>query len=112
MEESNGSGEGSSWSGVERVANESDAALVVGFLRNHDIPARVLDKSFHQTPTTDEDLSPIEIAVPSDRLEEAKKALEAREAVYAASPEGGDTVMTDEGPADIDTVSSDPVRGE
>jgi hypothetical protein len=91
-----------SWSGVERVANEAEAALVVGFLKNHDIPARVVDKSFHQAPTTDEDLSSVEIAVPSDRLEEARRALESREAAYAAAKSDDDALMTDEGPADID----------
>ena len=91
-----------SWSGVERVANEAEAALVVGFLRNHDIPARVLDKSFHQTPTSGEDLSPIEIAVPSDRMDEARRILDSREAAYAASSRSDDTLMTDDGPAEID----------
>jgi len=105
MAETDESADGGSWSGVERVANTSEAALVVGFLRNHDIPARVLDKSFHQTPTSGEDLSPIEIAVPSDRVDDARQALEKREAVYAASSEG-DTVMTDDGPAEIDTSAA------
>jgi hypothetical protein len=101
--------ESDSWSGVERVANEAEAALVVGFLENHEIPARVLDKSFHQAPNPDEDLSPIEIAVPSDRLEDARRALAQREAAYAAAPHDADTdtLMTDEGPADIDTSAPD-----
>jgi len=94
-----------SWSGVERVANESEAALVVGFLRNHDVPARVLDKSFHQTPTSGEDLSPIEIAVPTERLDDARRVLETREAAFAASPRESDTVMTDEGPVEIDPAA-------
>ncbi|HKC25998.1 MAG TPA: hypothetical protein VKF32_14725 [Thermoanaerobaculia bacterium] len=103
---------GGSWSGVERVANESEAALVVGFLKNHDIPARVLDKSFHQTPTSGEDLSPIEIAVPTDRVEDARRALETREAAYAASPKGSDELMTDDGPAEIDPNAPDGERSE
>jgi putative signal transducing protein len=101
-----------SWSGVERVANEAEAALVVGFLKNHDIPARVLDKSFHQTPTSGEDLSPIEIAVPSERLEEARRILDSREAAYAASSRSDDTVMTDEGLAEIDPNAGDGEKNE
>lgn len=101
-----------SWSGVERVSNEAEAALVVGFLRNHDIPARVLDKSFHQTPTTDEDLSPVEIAVPSDRMDEARRILDTREAAYAESPRSDDTLMTDEGPAEIDPNGGEGDKSE
>lgn len=99
-----------SWSGVERVANESDAAIVVGFLQNHDIPARIHDKSFHELPTTDEDLSSIEVAVPTDRLEEARSVLERREAEYAAAPREDGSVLTDDGPRAIDPA--DPEGGE
>jgi hypothetical protein len=102
MAETDETAESVSWSGVERVANEAEAALVVGFLQNHDIPARVLDKSFHQTPTSGEDLSPIEIAVPSDRADDARRALESRQAAFASAPGDDDDVMTDEGPMDID----------
>jgi hypothetical protein len=84
------------WTGIEAVANASEAAIVVGFLQNHDIPARMVDRSFHQTPTTDEDLTPIEVAVPTDRLEEARAALARRENVE--TPEG--SVLGDEGPVD------------
>lgn len=102
----NGSSE-ESWSGVEAVANESEAAIVVGFLQNHDIPARVMDKSFHQTPTTDEDLNVIEVAVPTSRLEEARKALLAREVAFEESPEGAETLLTDEGLRTVDPEGED-----
>src|SRR5260221_609250 len=94
-----------SWSAVEGVANESEATLIVGFLKGHDIPARVVDRSFHQTPTGDDELSSIAVAVPTDRLEEARAALERRDLEFESSPEGSETVLTDEGPADIDTES-------
>ncbi len=86
------------WSGVEAVANAAEAAIVVGFLNSHDIPARVVDRSFHQTPTTDEDLTVIEVAVPTERLEEARAALARRENEFARTPE--DEVLSDEGPVD------------
>lgn len=86
-----------SWTGVEGAANPSEAALIVGFLQNHDIPARVVDRSFHQTPTSDEDLTPIEVAVPANRVEEATRVLAERNRDFEASPEGSETVLTDEG---------------
>ena len=96
-----------SWSGVEAVANESEAAILVGFLQNHDIPARVMDKSFHQTPTTDEDLTAIEVAVPTRRLEEARKALLARDEAFENSPEGAETLLTDDGLKTVDPDTND-----
>ena len=92
-----------SWTAVEGAGNTSEAALIAGFLQNHDIPARVVDRSFHQTPTTDDDLSPIAVAVPSSRLLEARDALAKREKEFASEPEGSDSVITDDGPAQIDT---------
>ncbi len=87
-----------SWSGVEAVANTSEAAIVVGFLQSHDIPARMVDRSFHQTPTSDEDLTPIEVAVPTERLDDARAALAKRDQAFSATPDG--EVLTDEGPAE------------
>lgn len=91
------------WSGVEAVVNTSEAAMMVGFLQNHGIPARVVDRSFHQTPTTDEDLTPIEVAVPTERLEEARAVLARREKAFAGA--GDEALMTDEGPVDVDPSS-------
>ena len=34
------------WEGVAPAANESEAALVAGFLESRGIPARVVDRSF------------------------------------------------------------------
>jgi hypothetical protein len=98
MDETNRPAESGNWSGVEAVANTSEAAIVVGFLQNHDIPARVVDRSFHQTPTTDEDLTPIEVAVPTERLDEARAVLAKREAEFGGTP--ADEVLSDEGPVD------------
>ncbi len=60
------------WEGVAAAANESEAALIAGFLESRGIPARVVDRSFHQTPTESEDLSEIEVGVPAARVAEAR----------------------------------------
>ena len=89
------------WEGVAPAANESEAALVAGFLESCGIPARVVDRSFHQTPTDNEDLSPIEVAVPSARAEEARKELATRERAFAKDPGSPSDLQTDEGPQDV-----------
>ena len=91
------------WSAVTSVGNEAEATFIVGFLESRGIPARIVDKSFSQNPVpNDEDLASIEVAVPAGRLEEATAALEKRESDFADSTEGEATLMTDEGPAEID----------
>ena len=89
------------WEGVAPAANESEAALIAGFLESRGIPARVVDRSFHQTPTESEDLSPIEVGVPAARAEEARAELRARERAFARDPGSPSDLQTDEGPTDV-----------
>ncbi len=91
------------WSALEGVANESEGALVVGFLEEHGIPARVVDRSFHQTPTGDEELTPIAVTVPTVRLADAKAVLAKREKDFSGSREGDSSLLTDEGLEEVDT---------
>jgi hypothetical protein len=89
------------WEGVVPAANESEAALIAGFLESRGIPARVVDRSFHQTPTDNEDLSPIEVAVPAARADEARGELATRERAFAKDPGSPSDLQTDEGPKDV-----------
>jgi hypothetical protein len=89
------------WKGIAPAANESEAALVAGFLQSRGIPARVVDRSFHQTPTESEDLSPIEVAVPAARADEARAELAKRDRAFARNPGTPSDLQTDEGPRDV-----------
>ncbi len=86
------------WEGVTAAANPSEAALIAGFLESRGIPARVVDRSFHQTPTENEDLTGIEIAVPADRATEARDVLAEREKQWAETPPDAEVVEGDEPP--------------
>ena len=95
------------WSAVTSVGNEAEATFIVGFLENEGIPARTLAKSFSQNPVpADEDLATIEVAVPSGRFEEASAILARRDEAFATATEGEETLLTDEGPAEIDPTES------
>ena len=88
------------WVALESVPNETEAAILAGFLESEGIPARVVDRSFHLTPMPeDEDLSPIAVAVPKDRFAEAEQLLASREA-GGTRPEPGD----DDGPGGPESV--------
>jgi hypothetical protein len=98
---------GQDWSGVASVGTESEASFIVGFLESRGIPTRLVDRSFSQNPVpADEDLASIEVAVPTDRFQEASAALEKRDDDFASATEGEATLMTDEGPAEIDPTEN------
>jgi hypothetical protein len=86
------------WEGVAAAANESEAALIAGFLESRGIPARVVDRSFHQTPTESEDLTGVEVGVPAARVAEAREELARREKAYDEAPPGAE-VITEEEPS-------------
>lgn len=93
------------WTGVQAVTSTAEAALVVGFLESEGIPARIVDRSFSETPTSSEDLTEIEVAVPSGRVADAEAILQQREKAFAGQAEGEETVLTDEGLAEIDPAA-------
>jgi len=97
------------WSALEKVGSPSEGAILVGFLEAHGIPARVVDRSFHQTPTGEDDLTPIEVAVPTARVAEATAALAKRDVAFegSGSPEGSSSLLTDEGMAEIETTDDE-----
>lgn len=87
-----------SWSALKGVESESEAAILMGFLESHGIPARLLDKSSREFPAPDdEELTAMEVSVPASRLEEARAALAQHEKAFVDSPEGAETVITDDG---------------
>jgi hypothetical protein len=91
------------WVAVKAVPNETEAALLAGFLDSEGIPARVVDRSFHMTPTVeDNELSPIAVAVRRDRLAEAEALLASRESGFPAAEADEEALLTDEGPAHVD----------
>jgi hypothetical protein len=104
--------EDDSWSLVENVANDVEAALVVGFLGNHGIPAQIVDKESSQFPTGDEELTLITIAVHTSRLAEARAVLAKREKEFSHSHEGDSSLLTDQGMEDVDQSSEGEEEAE
>lgn len=104
------------WVSLGEPANESEAAIVAGFLVAEGIPARVDDRSFHQAPAPDnEDFKEIAILVPKSREDEARALIASRQKAFEAGAGGPESVLTDEGPAEIEESAStepEPTRGE
>ncbi|MCK6681429.1 MAG: hypothetical protein L6R30_03300 [Thermoanaerobaculia bacterium] len=99
-----------SWVTVQQAGEETEAALVVGFLQSEGIPADSFDRSFHQTPTQTQELSEIEIAVPASRAADAEKVLAERAKAFLSAGTG-ETVLTGDGLVLIDVGSPEPEPG-
>ena len=99
-----------SWSTLTGAANETEATLLAGFLEAHGIAARIVDRSFHQTPTTDDELTPIAVTVPTVRLADAEAVLAKREKQFSESPEGESSLLTDEGMEAVETSEDEPKK--
>lgn len=77
------------WEIVREVGTDEEATLIVGFLENQGVPARVDSLLFHQEPVTFGHLGEVRIRVPADRGEEARRLLAERDAEAPAEPPSG-----------------------
>ena len=98
------------WVVATAVATEADGAVVAGFLEEHGVPARVVDRGFNLTPIPDERWE-FAVVVPESRLPEAADALARRAAEFPRADEDTDTVLTDDGPVHVDPDAPDGGKG-
>jgi hypothetical protein len=78
--------DGGEWGVVRIVGTEEEATLIVGFLEGCGIPAELESLVFHQEPDTVGHLGEARVRVPAERLDEARRLLDERD----AAPPGGD----------------------
>lgn len=82
------------WETVRVVGTEEEAALLAGFLEESGIPCEVESLLFHQEPVNFGGLGEVRVKVPADRLAEADRVLDERDAAFEeGAPEadgGGD----------------------
>lgn len=90
------------WEVLEEAGDETEAALVVGFLESMGVRATIFDRSLHQVPAQNEELMEVVIAVPASQLEAARAALASREKDFASATAGEETVLTEDGMVAID----------
>lgn len=70
------------WETVRVVGTEEEAALLAGFLEESGIPSEVESLRFHQEPVNFGGLGEVRVKVPADRLDEAGRLLDEREAAF------------------------------
>lgn len=91
---------GSTWVEIASLPNEDEARLLAGFLENEGIPSQVEAVNSTELPVTFGKLGEIRLYVSTHQQAQATELLRSRDAQYARLT-GDESVLTDEGPANI-----------
>lgn len=90
---------------IASVGTEDEAKLLQGFLEAEGVPAQIEDVKFHMEPINFGAMGEIRVFVTVDDEARAQQLLREREREYEQLDDDDDTVVTDEGIAEIDEES-------
>jgi hypothetical protein len=102
--------DGTTWVEIASTGTEDEANLIQGFLQAEGIPAQVENVKFGMEPVNFGTMGDIRVYVGSEDEARAQELLKEREREYQKLDDDDDTLVTDEGPAEIDenaTAESD-----
>jgi organic radical activating enzyme len=103
-------GENVTWVEIASTGGEDEAKLLAGFLEAEGIPAQIESVEFHEMPTNFGAMGDIRIYVATEDEPRALALLRERQVAYDKLDDDDDTLVTDEGPADIDE-NAEPEEG-
>lgn len=95
-------GEGTTWIEIASCGTDDEARLIQGFLEAEDIPAQIENVKFSQEPVNFGTMGDIRIYVAAEDEQRAMELLRKREAEYDKLSDDDDTIVTDDGVAEID----------
>ncbi|HYM62224.1 MAG TPA: DUF2007 domain-containing protein [Thermoanaerobaculia bacterium] len=90
------------WVEIASSGTEDEAKLLAGFLEAEGIPAQIENVKFRMEPVNFGTMGDIRIHVQAEDEARAQQLLRLRDAEYDKLDDDGETVVTDEGPAEID----------
>ena len=93
------------WVEIASAGTEDEARLLQGFLDAEGIPAQVENVKFTMEPINFGTMGDIRIYVASENEERAMQLLREREKQYDQLDDDEDTLVTDDGPAEIDETA-------
>lgn len=102
--------EGATWVEIASTGTEDEASLMKGFLDAEGIPAQIENVKFRAEPVNFGAMGDIRIYVDAEDEQRALALLKQREAEYDKLDDDGDTIVTDEGVAEIDE-NAEPESG-
>ena len=94
--------DGTTWVEITSCGTEDEANLLRGFLEAEDIPAQIENLKFSMEPINFGTMGDIRIYVAEEDRTRAMDLLRQRNAEFDNLEDDGETVVTDEGTADID----------
>ena len=94
--------EGTTWVEITTTGTDDEARLIKGFLEAEGIPAQIENVRFTQEPVNFGAMGDIRLYVAAEDEQRALDLLRQREAEYDKLSDDDDTIVTDEGIAEID----------
>jgi hypothetical protein len=94
--------DGTTWVEIASCGTEDEAKLLQGFLQAEGIPAQIEDVKFHMEPINFGTMGDIRIYVASEDEQQAMSMLKQRDSEYQRLDDDEETLVTDEGPAEVD----------
>jgi hypothetical protein len=108
-------GAGSTWVEIASTGVDDRARIIKGFLEAEGIPAQIEDVKFSMEPINFGAMGDIRIYVGAQDEVRAQELLRQREADFDRLEDEADTIVTDEGTAEItedEEIVADPVEKE
>src|ERR1700742_3396723 len=106
-------GDTTTWVEIASVGTEDEANLLKGFLDAEGIAAQIENLKFSMEPTNFGALGDIRIYVGTEDEARAQQLLKERQTAYDKLDDDGETLVTDEGPADVDVdAQAEPEAAE
>jgi hypothetical protein len=93
--------DGTTWVEIASVGDDEEAKLLAGFLESEGIPAQVENVKFNMEPVNFGMMGDVRVYVPSNEEQRAQELMRQREVAYERLDDDGETVVTDEGTAEI-----------
>jgi hypothetical protein len=90
------------WVEIASVGTDDEARLLKGFLDAEEIPAQIENVKFTMEPINFGAMGDIRIYVAAENEERAQRLLRERDQQYERIDDDDETLVTDEGPAEID----------
>ncbi len=100
------SDDGTTWVEIASTANSDEAQLIQGFLEAEEIDAQLEHAEAHPFPTTFGKLGDVRVYVPAEDEQRALELLRQREREWEKLEDDDDTLVTDEGIAEVDENAS------
>ena len=104
--------DGSTWVEIASTGSEDEAKIIQGFLEAEGITAQIENVKFSMEPINFGTMGDIRVYVAADDEQRALELLRKRNQEYEQLDDDEETLVTDDGPADIDENAETEPDGE